>query len=628
MESTKHPSAIIRFGNFEVDPRAGELRKHGVRIKLQEQPIQLLLLLLERPGEVVTREEARKALWKDDTFVDWDHGLGVALNRLRAALGDSANNPRFIETLPRRGFRFIETVAAGSPPERGPVEVRATVDPGHPAKRPLALLALVLAVLGLSIYMMRQREQAPIGIHEGKNMLLVLPFDNLSADPEQEYFCDGLTEELITHVGSLSTEKLGVIARTSSMAYKKTTKTIDRIGQELGVNYVLEGSVRREGERVRIAAQLISVKDQTHLWAKSYDREITGILALQDEVSRSVTEAVAGELSLDRMAIPHDLTDGHAYEAYLKGRHHWNMRDSEGFQKGIEYFQEAIAIDPEFAAAYAGLADCYALLGNHGLASLPPREAQSKARAMATKALEIDPNLAEAHASLALVALAYDWDWQAAADSFQRAIQLNPSYATAYHWHALHLTAVGRFDEAIDKLRLARDLDPLSLIVNTELGRVFYLARRHSEAIEQLQETLRLDADFDLARLWLSIARMQAGTFVEANETPRARAAMETRGPTLLALLGAHLAAAGKETEALEIIEELKESSAERLVPPADFAMLYANLGDADQAFAWLDRAFEERSVYLVWLKVDPVFDPLRSDERFDALVRRMNFPE
>ena len=378
------------------------LRKHGRAIKLQEQPIQLLLLLLEHPGEVVTREEARKSLWKDDTFVDYDHGLGAALNRLRAALGDSASTPRYIETLPRRGFRFIATVTADSANEVEPVAA------GLPAKPGLARYggwAVAFGVVLLSLYWLSARVSAPTSDGADTTLLLVLPFENLSGDPDQEYFSDGLTEEIITHIGRLCFERIGVIARTSSMAYKNTPQTIGEIGRELGVSYVLEGSVRRDGTRVRITAQLISVHDQLHVWAETYDRE------------------------------------------------------------AIDYFQDSIALDPLFAPPYAGLADCYTLLASFDMMS--PEEAQVKSRAMTTRALELDPNLPEAYTSLGVLRHAYDWDWSGASEAYLRAIELNPSFATAYHWYALHLAGLGQFEQALVEMRRARTLDPLCVGILT-----------------------------------------------------------------------------------------------------------------------------------------------------------------
>ena len=624
--STSKSVHLIRFGDFELDPRAGELRKHGHLIKLQEQPVQLLLLLLEHPGEVVTREQARKSLWKNDTFVDYDHGLGAALNRLRAALGDSASDPRYIETLPRRGYRFIAPVTSDSPKQ---TETAAAT----PEPRPLALryggwvVGCAALIAMLSVYLLRERAPAPTHASADTKMLVVLPFDNLSGDPEQEYFSDGLTEEIITHVGRLNFEQLGVIARTSSMAYKNTTYTIEQIGEELGVNYVLEGSVRREGGRVRITAQLISVTDQTHVWAESYDRELQGILALQSDVSRHVAEAVAGELGIrSDPVVALELANTDAYEAYLKGRFYSNQRDVEGFQKAIEYFEEAIDLDPLFAPPYAGLADSYTLLASFGM--LRPEEAQTKSRAMAMRALEIDPELPEAYTSLGVVKHAYDWDWAGASEAYLRAIELNPSYATAYHWYALHLAGMGRFEQALDEMKRARALDPLSLIIDTELGRVLYTARRYDEAADQLEQTLALDPNFVPARIWLSLVYVQRKMFDEAIETARTVANIDDGGSTALALLGAAYAAAGKTTEATEILRALKQLSNERHVSPVNFALVYANLGDSDEAFVWLQKGFEERSSYLRLLKVEPVFDPLRSDPRFQALLARMNFPE
>ena len=411
------------------------------------------------------------------------------------------------------------------------------------------------------------------------------------------------------------------------MTYKNTTHTIEQIGEELGVNYVLEGSVRREGGRVRITAQLISVRDQTHVWAQSYDRELKGILAVQSDVSQHVAEAVAGELGLaNTQMIAAELTNTDAYEAYLRGRFYWNQREVQGFERAVEYFQEAIDIDPGFAPPYAGLADSYTLLASFDV--LSTQEAQLQSRAMIERALEIDPNLPEAYASLGVLRHAYDWDWEGASDAYLRAIELNPSYATAYHWYALHLAGLGRSDEALDQMRRARALDPLSLIINAELGRVLYTARRYDEAARQLRETLDLDPDFVPAQLWLSLVHLQRGMFDEAIEAARLVSGINDGGATALAVLGAGYAAAGRATEALEVLQALGRLSDERHVAPASFALVYAHLNDPDEAFAWLEKAFEERAAYLRLLKVDPVFDPLRSDPRFDSLLARMKFPE
>ena len=622
--SSSQSTKTIGFGDFEVDPDAGELRKHGRLVKLQEQPIQLLILLLEHPGEVVTRDQARNALWSGETFVDYDHGLGAALNRLRSALGDSASKPRYIETLPRRGFRFIAPVTHASPTETP----NAPLNP--PAKRiglRYLAVAIVLGVLLLAAFLLRTTTPTIVEAPAGPKMLAVLPFENLSGDPDQEYFSDGLTEEIITQVGRINLERVGVIARTSSMAYKDTTQTVDQIGRELGVHYVLEGSVRREGGRVRITAQLISVENQARVWAESYDREVKGILALQSEVSQRLVKAVADELGIvGEPDFSTQAANDNAYEAYLKGRFHWNKRDVQGVQRAAEYFEEAIDLDPQYAPPYARLADCYTLLASFG--TLSPERAHSQSIAMTAMALEIDPNLPEAYTSLGVIRHAYDWDWEGASHAYRRAIELNPSYATAYHWYALHLAGMGRFDEALVEMRRARSLDPLSLIINTELGRVLYTARRYEEATEQLQETLDLDPNFVSAQIWLSLVYLQRNMFDEAIEASRRAATLEGGGPTALALLGATYAAAGKTEQATEVLQSLKQMSDQRHVSPASFALVYANLDDPDEAFAWLEKAFEQRSAYLRLLKVDPVFDPLRSDLRFQGLITRMNFPE
>src|SRR5215470_392810 len=392
----KRPT-LVRFANCEVDLPAGEIRKAGIRIHIQHQPFRILEALLERPGEVVTREELRSRIWPNESFGDFDQALNIAVTKLRNALGDSAERPRFIETLPRRGYRFIADV-----------------------QQPPASASIV-----------------------GKKMLVVLPFDNLNGDPGQEYFVDGLTEELIAQLGQLNPKRLGVIARTSAVQYKATKKSIREIAKELNVEYVLEGSVRREGERVRITAQLIQVVDQTHLWSQSYDREMRDILGVQQDVARHVGRAMAFELFPEHPGprIP-AVTDPAAHEALLRGRFYWGQRSEEAVKKAIEFFEQALALDPRLAPAYSGLADCSTLLCWFG--ALTPNEAGPRAGDAAKRALELDATQSEAHASLALVHYWYEWDWARAEDEFRRAIALNPSYAAAHHWYSAYLTSLGR----------------------------------------------------------------------------------------------------------------------------------------------------------------------------------------
>ena len=388
----------IRFGVFEVDLRAGELRKKGLKVKLQEQPLQVLQILLENPGEVVTREELQRRIWPSDTFVDFDHGLYNGIKRLREALGDSADTPHYIETLARRGYRFI-----------------GRLDPG-PTCTP-----------------------SPI------RSLAVLPLENLSRDPEQEYFAEGMTEALITTLAKIG--ELRVVSRTSAMQYKGVHKPLREIARELEVDAIVEGSVPRAGRRVRITAQLIDTAKETHLWAESYERDLRNALALQSEVAQAIAREIRVKLTpVDqaRFAEVHPV-DPEAYEAYLKGRYHWNRRSAEGLGKAIQYFQQAIAKDPTYPAAYAGLADCLSILGWWSYVS--PDDGCGKAKGLAQKALEIDPSSAEAHASLAWATMLYDHNFALAEKEFERAIELNPRYATGHQWFGLYLALMGRYEE-------------------------------------------------------------------------------------------------------------------------------------------------------------------------------------
>jgi serine/threonine-protein kinase len=491
-----------------------------------------------------------------------------------------------------------------------------------------AVVALLAVLVGLNVGGLRQRLLRGATPPPGKIMLAVLPFDNLSADPEQEYFSDGMTEEMIAELGQLQPQRLGVIARTSAMHYKGTDKRIDEIGRELGVDYILEGSVRRAAGRVRITAQLIQVSDQTHLWAESYERELADIFAIQSDVAQRIARSLEVELlpaQQARLASARPVNP-EAYGAYLKGRFHWNKRTEEEVRKGIEYFQQAIEKDPNYALAYAGLADSYNILGDYSY--VPPEEAYPRAKVAAAKALETDDTLAEAHTSLAKAAHLYDWNWLAAERGFQRALALNPSYAPAHHWYAEYLAAMGRVDEAIAEKKRARELDPLSLIINSSEGWVLYFARRYDQAIEQLQKALEMDPNFAVAHLWLGWAYEQKGMYEEAIREFQ-KAVTLFKGSTYpIASLGHAYAVSGKRGEALKLLNELKELSKRRYVSAYDLALVYAGLGEKDQAFKWLEKAYEERYGWITMLKLEPRFDPLRADPRFQSLLRRMNFPE
>jgi TolB-like protein/Flp pilus assembly protein TadD len=492
-----------------------------------------------------------------------------------------------------------------------------------------AMLLLATLVIGLNVAGVRDRLLKAVGaVREPPpriQSLAVLPLENLMGDPAQEYFVDGMTEELIAELGQI--EALRVISRTSVMQYKGTKKPLPQIAKELNVDAVVEGSVLRAGDRVRITAQLIQAAADRHLWAQSYERDLRDVLALQSDVAQAIANEIKIKLTPQeqvRLVRARPLNP-EAHEAYLKGRYYWNLRTEEGLKKGLEYFQQAIEKDPGYALAYAGLADSYVVLGS--LAMTPPKEAYPRAKAAAFKALEIDEGLAEAHVPLAVARGEYDWDWVGAEKELKRAIELNPSYANAHQWYAEHLSQMGRHNEAIAEIKRAQELDPLSVIINAAGGALFYCARRNNEAIAQCRRTLELNAGFYPAHLYLGRAYEQEKLYDEAISEYQKAMALDP-GSVRVAIALAHgYAAAGRRTEALKVISSLRELSKQRHVSPYGIAQAYTALGDFDQAFAWLEKAYQDRWGQLAWLKVDPGDDPLRSDPRFQDLLRRMNFP-
>src|SRR6267143_940386 len=481
MEQTHRSPRNVRFGVFEADMEAGELRKHGLRLKLSEQPFQILAMLVARPGEVVSREVLRERLWPSDTFVDFDHGLNNAVMRLREVLGDSSDHPRFIETLPRRGYRFIAPVELKSPAlDNAALEAAASVKS--------AALPEILPKNGPG------NSEALLNAGQGQanrsSSLVVLPLENLSGDREQDYFADGMTDDLIANLAKI--RSLRVISRSTAMAYKGTHKPLPQIATELNVDAVVEGTVMRVGNRVRITAELVQVSTDQHLWADTYESPIGDVLALQNRVSSAIVDQIRINLTKEdkeRLAQKPSVSP-EAYEDYLKGRYYWNKRSGEGFEKAIGYFEEATRKDPQYALAYAGLADCYGIIGATIYGRLPASDAAPKAKSAATRALEIDPSLAEAETSLATAKFNYDWDWAGAAEGFKKAMQLDPSYATAYQRYSLYLSAMGKFDESFEQIKKARELEPLSISINTSLGWRLYLAREYDRSIAQRRDTL------------------------------------------------------------------------------------------------------------------------------------------
>jgi TolB-like protein/DNA-binding winged helix-turn-helix (wHTH) protein/Flp pilus assembly protein TadD len=638
------PNSVVRFGIYEVSLQSGEVRKAGLRIKVQQQPMKLLGILLENPGEVVTREELRSRVWPNESFGDFDQALNIAIGKLRNALGDSAENPRFIETLPKRGYRFIADVSVldASARSKMPESVAGELpgiqekrtDPGHDvqdagwalaSKRRLVLtrrvigaLAVVLSLSILSVWVFRSNSPAPAGIRS----LAVLPLENLSGDASQNYFADGMTDELITDLAQISA--LRVISRTSVMVYKGARKPLPQIARELNVDAVVEGTVLHSGDRVRITAQLIEAATDKHLWSQSYEGELRDTLALQSRVASAIADQIRISLTPQEQAALKNVkvVNPEAYESYLKGRYFWNKRTADGLKVALAYFNEATDEDPKYAQAYSGLADTYALLGDWQYAVMTPKEAFPKAKAAAAKALDLDSTLGEAHNSLAFVLDGFDWNFDAAGNEFRRAIELKPGYATAHHWYAWHLGLLGRFDEAIAEMKKAQNLDPLSLIINADLAEILVLAHRYDESIAQSRKTIEMDPNFALARSQLAQAYLAKHLYAEAVEELRKAVQLSGDSPTCIANLARAYVAAGKRSEAEELLSVLKKRSSAAYSNAPEIAIIYVSLGDNDQAMDWLEKGYEERFNPGVLLR--PGFDPLRSDPRFQNLLRRI----
>jgi TolB-like protein/DNA-binding winged helix-turn-helix (wHTH) protein/Flp pilus assembly protein TadD len=642
MEEEHQDRGRLRFGVFELDLRAGELRKHGLRVRLQEQPFQVLAALVEHPGEVVTREEIQKKLWPANTFVDFDHGLNKTINKIRDALGDSAESPRFVETVARRGYRFLaEVKAVDAAPVRGPkpvaqpepsAETRERPDPtGEPPTpksvpppfpwKTTAFVALLVAVSLATWRLYTWKHPTPL-----IRSLAVLPLESLSSDASQDYFADGMTDELISDLGQISA--LRVISRTSVMGYKRARKPLPQIARELDVDAVVEGTVLRSGDQVRITAQLIEAATDKHLWSQSYEGQLRDTLALQNQVARAIADQIRINLnSQERAALKSvRVVNPQAYESYLKGRYFWNKRTADGLKVALAYFNQAVDEDPEYAQSYSGLADTYALLGDWQYAVMTPKEALPKAKAAAIKALELDSTLGEAHNSLAFCLDGFDWDFPSAGKEFRRAIELNPGYATAHHWYAWHLSLLGRYDEAIAEMRKAENLDPLSLIINADLAEILLLAHSYDESIRQSRKTIEMDPNFALAHNQLGQAYLQKQMREEAITELQKAVQLSAGSPTCMANLARAYAASGRMSEAAKLLSDLKKRSNPGYSHASEIAVIYAALSDKNQAMAWLEKGYEERFNPGVLLR--PGFDPLRSEPRFQELVRRIGLSQ
>ena len=639
MPDAKHASSVHRFAAFEINLHSGELRKSGMRLRLAGQPFQVLAVLVERPGELVTREELRSKLWLADTFVDFDHGLNNAVARIREVLDDSSDAPRYVETIPRRGYRFIAPLtdlrptAGPASAKLGPASEITRRQASAPSVLPtekrlirrrvllggVAVLALFTIILALY-----RSSAAKRTTHPAINSLAVLPLKNLSGDPGQEYLADGMTEALIGYLSRI--HDLRVISRTSAMHFKDSSLAVPEIARTLRVDAIVEGSVIREGSRIRVHAQLIRAATDEHFWSETYDRELREVLALQSDVAQSIARKVEVTVTgkeHERLTAARPVSP-EVYESYLKGRFAKSNNRAE-IEESIAYFEEAIRKDRTFAPAYVGLADAYDSLGLVFI-GVPPGEVRPKVIGAARKALELDPELAEAHVRLADV-YQKTWRWSDAEAEYKRALELKPNDPSAHLGFASWLLCRGRTEEALRWAQRARELDPLGAIGSGTGGILFY-ARRYDEAMHELRSALAVRPDDAMALWYLGFVLTAKGQPEEAIPVLERAVSISDRSPGVIGVLVRAYAHAGRRPDALRLLAELKRRRQAGYIPAAAFVNGYLGLGENDEAFAWLERAYQEQSNILQFLKVHPYFDPLRDDSRFKDLLRHVGLEQ
>lgn len=624
--------SLLRFSVFELDPDVPELRRGGRRVHLQEMPLRVLQMVLERPNELVPREAFFARLWPDDETGILDDNLNTAVRKLRLALNDSAHHPRFIETVPKRGYRFIGPLVETTPSPEAPVEISPppvaaenTVDPAPappaPKRRAPYLLAaaavLAIATFGLWSQSHKATPTPPASPATASRPLAVLPFLNASGRAEDEYFSDGLTEEVMNRLGSV--DGLRVVSRTSAFALKGKNLDASEIGRLLGVEAFLEGSVRREGDRLRISAHLVNAQDGYQLWAETYDRHLDDVIAIQEEIALAIADTLTGRLLGKRRVAAPDVAPL-AYDHYLKGRFDWHRRTQASLRSAATHFEQAVALAPKYAPAWAGLADAYAVLGFYDF--LPPGEAFPKAQEAARRGLELDPQNASAEATLGYAALYYEWNIPKAEARFRRALALDPNNTKAHQWYGNLLTAAGRFEEAEQEMRHAQQLEPLSVIASAALGWSLYHAGRHEAALDQYRTTLALDPNFELAYLWSGWALEALGRYDEARSMLEEAVKRSGGSGISLASLARLHALRGERAQAEQILARLNDSTG--YVPAYEIAKACFALGNNDQAEQWLRRAFEQHSHSLVFLQVDPQLARHRQEPAFTRIAARM----
>ena len=632
---TQNPS-VIRFENYELDLAAEELRKQGSSLKLQPQPFKILAYLASHSGELITRQELRDHVWPGDTFVDFDLAINQAIKQIRAVLNDDAERPRVIATLPRRGYRFIAKTASAAAAEARLQQVSpegheenakhtAVSKPSVPHishPRPwVALGAVVLLIATVIAYRFATPKRPAAQMR-----IVVLPFQNLTGDPNQEFFADGMTEEMISQLGAMNPNRLGVIARTSAVKYKNSGKGINQIGHEMGVDYVLEGSVREAGSHVRVTAQLIRVSDQMHVWSESFDRGFKDVVELQSDVAQAIARRIDVGLGQRRAAPPPATqVSWEAYSAYLKGRHLLLDNKTEAtIMVALQYFQHAIELDPNFALAYAGQADAYAEQAD---ADLAPEKAFVLSKQTALRALSINPDLAEAHVSLANALFYSEWKWADAEREYKRALELKPTYEEAHHSYSHYLTLAGRHAEAIEESQLLLRLDPLSSHMNSHLGLAYLKAGRFDEALAQFKKTIALDPNYMRVYVHLGFAYEWRKMFPEA--ITAYKKGVSLAGETLegQADLARALIEGSERKEGLLILRRLESEKKRRYVSPVDLAGIYTVLGDHEKAMTLLENALEQRNGRLLFIHQYHEFDPLRISPRFTRILQAIGAP-
>ncbi len=622
-------ACILCFGVFELDLQNGELRKAGRLVRLPPQPLRVLGLLATRK-DIVTRDEIQRQIWSDATYVDFERGINHCISQIRAALDDTSGTPRYIQTLPRRGYRFIATVVERSrePIQSPPPKPNSSpVSKSSPISRTIPVFGFIamclIALVAGSVFAWK-RVSAEQKLRQEQVPLAVLPFNDLSGDPQRDYFAEGMTEALIAQLGKFS--RLRVISKQSVMHFNGSNSPPSEIARQLNVSEIVKGFVLQSNGKVRITAQLIDPASGTYIWTDSYEGDLRDVLTIQREVATAIAAKIRiamtpEERARDGNRMPEEVKPK-AHEAYLRGRYYWNKRTQEGLTKSIEYFQDAVKEDPNYAAAYAGLADSYNLLAYSG--ALAPDVAYPQATRAVMKALELDDTSADAHTSLADIKSVYEWKWSEAEAQYRRAIELNPSYAIAHQWYASYLVAMKRPEESFMEAKQALELDPLSLAINSNVGWSYYLAGKYDNSIETWRATLEMDPSFGLAHLDLGRAYQQKN--MNGLATSEILKAIDLSGetPGALAVLGYSYAVAGNIPKANKIVNKLKQMATTSYIPAYDIGVVYAGLGSRDEALTWLRKSYKERCGELLYINVDPRWNGLRADPQFIALTREM----